>query len=628
NVLFAFTASAQNTGYINGHEYVDLGLSVKWATCNVGASSPEGYGNYYAWGEISTKSSYDMGNSMTYGVIMGSIAGNSSYDAARANWGNSWRLPTKAEIEELVTRCSYTWITIEDHSGYKVTGPNGNSIFLPAAGYRKESGHFYGAGDDGYYWSGTPDESNANNVAGLSFDSGRNNGWLGRAQFARSFYERYQGRSVRPVVANDTTSSGDPVKKIVSSPTSTINGHGYVDLGLSVKWATCNVGASSPEGFGNFYAWGEIKPTSSYDVDNCKTYNKKIRDIAGNSRYDAARANWGGTWRMPTESEIDELKRECEWKRCTIFGGYMAWKVIGPSGKSILLPAAGYCRDSLCYRTGDYGGYWSSTPDESSTQGNSAGRRARLLYGSSTPDESGTQDAYQLFLLEHNFGGGKGKRSDGLSVRPVVANDTINSDEPLEIEDEPEKMMVSGTINDHEYVDLGLSVKWATCNVGASSPSDYGDYYAWGDTKTKSKYTIFNSSTYNKKKMDDIAGNESYDVARATWGGTWRMPTKAEIQELVRKCTIISTTIDGVNGRMVTGPNGNSIFFPAAGWRYGKSLDDAGEYFYYWSSTPYERGAEDAYNLDFRPSRWCYGFSSGDSYYKRYQGCSVRPVSE
>lgn len=94
--------------YINGHEYVDLGLpsGLKWATCNVGANKPEDYGNYYAWGETGTKSSYGASNSKTYGKQMNDIKGNSQYDAARSNWGGSWRLPTEKELEELVNKCT------------------------------------------------------------------------------------------------------------------------------------------------------------------------------------------------------------------------------------------------------------------------------------------------------------------------------------------------------------------------------------------------------------------------------------------------------------------------------------------------------------------------------------------
>ncbi len=153
------------SGYINGYEYVDLGLSVKWATCNVGASSPSGYGNYYAWGETSTKSKYTESNSKTYGdSSYGNIGGNYGTDAARANWGGTWRLPTKAELKELKARCTWTWTTQGGHKGYKVKGPNGNTIFLPAAGVRYGMSPIY-EDECGYYQSSTPDSNSSGSGA-------------------------------------------------------------------------------------------------------------------------------------------------------------------------------------------------------------------------------------------------------------------------------------------------------------------------------------------------------------------------------------------------------------------------------------------------------------------------------
>ena len=175
--------------------------------------------------------------------------------------------------------------------------------------------------------------------------------------------------------------------------------------------------------------------------------------------------------------------------------------------------------------------------------------------------------------------------------------------------------------NDHEYVDLGLSVKWATCNVGASKPEDYGNYYAWGETTTKSSYTYSNSKTYGKG-MGDIKGKSSYDAARANWGGSWRIPTDEEMQELIDKCIWTWTTQNGVKGYKVTGPNGNSIFLPAAGCRYGSSLYYAGSYGYYWSSTPNESDSYDAYYLYFNSDD--HDMSSFD----RGNCQSVRPVLE
>ena len=189
------------------------------------------------------------------------------------------------------------------------------------------------------------------------------------------------------------------------------------------------------------------------------------------------------------------------------------------------------------------------------------------------------------------------------------------------LEEEPEET-ISGTENGHDYVDLGLpsGLKWATCNVGASSPEEYGDYFAWGETTTKSEYTEENSLTYGKQ-MNDISGNLQYDAATANWGGSWRMPTKAEMQELLDNCTWTWTTQEGVNGYKVTSKvNSNYIFLPAAGGRYGSSLILAGSIGYYWSSTPSDYDDYDAYYLYFDSS----GHSMG--YNTRGDGRSVRPV--
>ncbi|MCD7710294.1 MAG: DUF1566 domain-containing protein [Porphyromonadaceae bacterium] len=172
------------------HEYVDLGLSVKWATCNVGASSPSDYGNYFAWGETTTKSSYTESNSITYNIRMGDIAGNADYDAATANWGNTWRLPTKDEIDELINNCEWTWTTQDGHNGYEVTGPSSNSIFLPAAGTRGTS--LSDTGDGGYYWSSSP----------INLGSYSSDAYLLVFKdpiFVRLWNDRYVGYSVRPV---------------------------------------------------------------------------------------------------------------------------------------------------------------------------------------------------------------------------------------------------------------------------------------------------------------------------------------------------------------------------------------------------------------------------------------------
>ena len=186
---------------------------------------------------------------------------------------------------------------------------------------------------------------------------------------------------------------------------------------------------------------------------------------------------------------------------------------------------------------------------------------------------------------------------------------------------------VSGTINGHEYVDLGLpsGLKWATCNVGADSPEEYGDYYAWGETSTKSEYTQENSLTYGES-MSDILGNSTYDVARKKWGSSWRLPTRSEFEELRKKCKWIWTTQNGVWGYEVTGPNGNSIFLPAAGHSGGSSLYGAGGTGSYWSSRSYDSSRP--YDTDSAYSLCFYRGYINTDWSRRSYGRSVRPVSE
>ncbi len=185
-------------GTINGHEYVDLGLpsGLLWATCNVGATNPEDYGNYYAWGETETKSDYYWNSSITYGKEIGDISGNATYDAAYANWGGTWRMPTDNEIYELISKCTWTWTTQGGHNGYKVIGPNGNSIFLPAAGGRYDGSSLDSAGSRGVYWSSTPNESDTAFACGLLYNSGSYGGYGRYDNFSRG-----SGRSVRPVLS-------------------------------------------------------------------------------------------------------------------------------------------------------------------------------------------------------------------------------------------------------------------------------------------------------------------------------------------------------------------------------------------------------------------------------------------
>ena len=190
--------------------------------------------------------------------------------------------------------------------------------------------------------------------------------------------------------------------------------------------------------------------------------------------------------------------------------------------------------------------------------------------------------------------------------------------------EEAARLAEQQSISTAKKVDLGLSVYWAGWNVGASSPEDSGNYYAWGETTTKTNYTESSYKYHNGSRYINIGSNISgtqYDVARAQWGGSWRLPTKSEMQELVDRCTWTWTTYKGVRGYKVTGPNGNSIFLPAARYRVGTEINSRGSGGYYWSGTINEGGFGYAYCLYFSSS--AHGV---DPDYRTY-GLSVRPVS-
>ena len=205
----SFTTDEKTTGNgtSNRHEWVDLGLpsGLKWATCNVGASQPEEYGDYFAWGEVEPKDYYAWStykwcngsyytltkycNDSDYGYVDNKTTLELSDDAANYNWGGGWRMPTTEEQDELLNNCSWEWTSKNGVYGRKVTGPNGNSIFLPAAGYRLDSSLYY-AGSYGVYWSSSLGTHYPSLAYELDFDSD----YVGRYDFSRCC-----GRSVRPV---------------------------------------------------------------------------------------------------------------------------------------------------------------------------------------------------------------------------------------------------------------------------------------------------------------------------------------------------------------------------------------------------------------------------------------------
>ena len=747
----------------NHPHMIDLGLSsgTLWSCCNVGADKPEGYGGYYAWGETEEKDYYDWstyihcdGSIETCHDLGSDIAGT-QYDVAHIKWGDSWVMPSNDQEVELYNNCTYTWTIMNGVEGGLFTGPNGGTIFLPAAGHRLNNNLSF-AGLQGEYWSSTQDPSYLPNACNLSNNSynaieGDNRPrWFGltvrpvsvstaptphlqlstttlydlpvgeeytveilsgsgsytvkssdeyvaevhvedniiyilanemgeatitvtdtqsgeTATIEVSFWSTppfslseselnmevgqskivvcldgtggYVESSNESVATATITDDGDVLITAVGVGTATItvtddwsgetaavevtvtsgdtpqaylscpdNNHPHmIDLGLSsgTKWSCCNVGADKPEGYGGYYAWGETAEKSEYGVYTYAHYDWDednfiyIGDHIANTQFDVAHSLWQSNWRMPTQEQCEELL-ECMTEETTI-NNVNGLLIIGPNDNSIFLPFAGFRYETDLPNPGSYGGYWSDTYND----GQSA-MAMHLPYSSTLEWEP---------------------REVGQSVRPVY----------------------------HPHmIDLGLpsGTKWACCNVdddhSKQSPTNYGSYYAWGETEVKDYYGEDNyefftgdydcwtetwvdedGEEYEEEFCDpiyedigsDIAGTD-YDVAHVGWGGTWVMPSQNQIKELLENCDHEWITVDGINGRKFTSKtNGGSIFLPAAGYRWEDYLYDAGSIGYYWSSAQNPSYSNYAYELDFGSgyASWFYSY--------RFYGQSVRPVS-
>ncbi|MCD8206429.1 MAG: hypothetical protein LUD72_00675, partial [Bacteroidales bacterium] len=387
---------------IDGHEYVDLGLSVMWATCNIGAREQFEHGSYYAWGETRTRSDYSINNSVTHKMKLLGIAGNPQYDVASAVWGGTWRLPTKEEMEELIKRCRWEWIPKGGYrsynnyngcSGYKVTAQNGNSIFLPTTGF------IYGKSREyvdvmGKYLSATAPSSYPRTACDMVF--------LYQKEPLLQLDSRGIGCCVRPVsplsqngTVNTTKKRIGEFPKVVNETAGQINGRDYVDLGLSVNWAKDNI-QTTP--FDSYFAWGEINAKPHCTIENSLMKRKVIGNIAGIPQYDAATANWGEPWRMPTKEEFEELIIECHWYWMYEDNGY---EITGPTGRSIFLPANGLCNGQGLKDVRERLEYWSASPHQDFT----------MAAYSLVSYTAGRED---IKIVPHS------RRSEGRCIRPVA----------------------------------------------------------------------------------------------------------------------------------------------------------------------------------------------------------------
>ena len=412
-------------------EYVDLGLPSGnlWAKCNLGASAPEQYGDYYAWGETTPKQEYTYPNHKWYkegapslGFTKynnedGKLSLEDEDDAVIQKLGNGWRTPTLADFREL-TNQKYTTIkktTLNGVAGYQITSKkNKKSIFIPFAGFKNSQKPQTRAISD--------DEEVAVCMTNQRrIDDQVFNCWtfaFEQDRIRRYGKRRPDGISIRPVKG-----PGVPVP------------NNCVDLGLAsgLLWAKCNIGTTEPTQLGNYYAWGELSPNKKeYYSTNYKYFNKygviKYNEKDGKTVLelgdDAARATLGVGYRIPTKADWEELLEDCKWEAVTYTlpvtldpsqrKGIARWKVTGPNGNSIVLPMTGGFKADGWNVMPDYDTYYTT---------------ANLYPAEQQLDEDKYQEAvaltWPLFAEETASGGieepsfGPIYRDFGVVVRPV-----------------------------------------------------------------------------------------------------------------------------------------------------------------------------------------------------------------
>lgn len=713
--------------------YVDLGLSVKWATTNYGADQQSPCGGYYRWN-----------------------------DAIAITNADDSRLGTKAQWNELRENCSWKWTTLDGVQGYlltsKLKGYTDRSVFLPAAGWRQD-GRIEQMSQYAAYWSSTEGVQPGDEAAyGFNFKQGHiewhsenraseqslrmvmplsdseitnldlnekkvkvpfgshlrldatmSNGkrnvnsvcsWSSSDESIVRIVEEGLLVAVAPGICTVTAQAYG--RKAACTVTVTDREYEYVDLGLSVLWATCNIGATRPSEFGEYYAWAEIEPKDFFSWNNYK-YCSFAGQMNGMDKYteegfshqylkadglnrlepsdDVASVLLGEEWHAPTVQEYEELKNKCNPEIAVvdgIVGLRFTSEVPGYEGRSIFIPLGGYFNGNESVDRGENFYIWSSI-------GN--GMKANCLrmesgltidpgYYITRPTEDrfigmnvrpvrnlfGDQFEY-LSLSEERLDLNYGDiRRLSAMMLPVARSLTSNSVEwsssnpnvAIVLPDGSVTAVGQGsciieanssgkiahtnvtvTLPHPTPVDLGLSVKWASANIGAASPSHPGGYFAWGETSVKAgvynydnykfdgignqwkKYNF--GDTYSKKYKLDCKENldPEDDAAQVLLGGGWRMPSAIELHELREKCTWQEVKAGDSCGILITsnvpGYEGQSIFLPYAGrineYHYEDEEDEGivsnnGSYASYWTST----------------------LEQGINANHRYVGQSIRPV--
>ncbi len=640
-------------------DLIDLGLSVKWASCNLGAAEPQDPGDYYAWGETQTKSSY---NWSTYLLSNGSSSSMKKYctqssygtvdnkttleltdDAAYVNTNGKMRMPTAEECQELREKCQWAETQYKGRDGFLVYSPTtGNAIFIPKNGLKCS---YLLNTDSPYYW--TADLNAEESFRADAFLVPRVAKW-----------DRSEGLGIRPVSNSQEVDTPE-------TETITVNGISFkmvkVDAGSfmmgspdddpdaggiysdekpqhRVSLNSFAIGETevtqalwkSVMGYNPSRNTGDDRPVEEVSWDEAQTFISKLSQLTGRP------------FRLPTEAEWEYAARGGKYTKGYKYAGgddvfEVAWNCDN-SGWETHTVATKKPNELGLYDMS--GNVWEWCED---------------WYDNSYYRKSPSENPCNTVASEYHIHRGGSFEYILKDLRIAMRGDYVN---PPSTSMRGLRLVLSdlsfkNTLPVPEIVDLGLSVKWGSFNLGASAPEEYGDYYAWGETEpyyssqdpltwkegkeAGYEWASYKWSNGSSRTMTKYCDNSSYgskgftdnktvldpedDAAYVNLGGSWRIPTDAEWTELREKCTWTWTKQNGVNGMLVTASNGNSIFLPAASYRSVTGISSLGFLGEYWSSSLSTGTPNSAWNADFDSGN--VGRYSG-SY--RCCGQSVRPV--
>ncbi len=555
---------APDTLEISKEGAVDLGLSVKWAALNLGAESPEEYGNYYSWGESQPRT--DIRNYATYkwyssGYFTkyntdpkeGSIDGRyfllPEDDAASVALGAGWRMPTEQEMRDLYFNCTWTSSEYNGVKGYTITGKNGKSIFLPKAGYvNYNESEASMTGEKACFWTSERSSSE------YAFAYGDGNSF--DFMIKHPAYLRIFGMSVRPVYGEALKT--DLVKTAVPYDTLSVSAvsvklRSYINLSdedlAGATYGVCYSSTETEPSVSGPHSEGQLQSGTN------NVYTTLTGLNPGTSYHYRAYVTVGGTTHYSASSSFKTDSRQHLFE---------TGELISCTGTSARVSTTCNLTDVICESV-SFGICFSTNdnPDISSGFVAAEADGTEKPHGSCKANLSGLTPGTKYYWRAC-------LKIDGQVLYGSVKSFTAE--------------IVDGSM---KAVDLGLSVSWANMNVGAETVNETGDFFSWGEISQKKEYNFGNYKWYDQAgkngytKYGKYSSNDckfpdnktvleaSDDAAYAYSGGKFRTPAAQEIKELAdtSKVTISKATVNGVEGFRITSKlNSNHIFIPCTGY--------------------------------------------------------------